>query len=202
MNPLDELIKMFGDFPGIGPRQARRFAYYILGRPDGEISTLSRLMSEVKKNVKSCNDCARFFPSSENSVVCDICRDKTRDQTMLVVVSRDVDLEATEKSGAHHGLYYVLGGSVLILEKNPEKRVRIKGLITRIDAMKDLKEIVLSLSATPDGDHTAEYIKSAIKDKVNDRKILVTVLGRGLSTGSELEYADTDTIQSAMKNRH
>jgi recombination protein RecR len=124
-----------------------------------------------------------------------------------MIVSRDVDLDAIERSHLYHGKYFVLGGSVPILDKEPEVHIRLKELVARLNVMvgKDLGEIVLSLSATPEGDHTVDFLKSTIKEKVpaiGAKNIKITVLGRGLSTGSELEYADSETIRNALESRH
>lgn len=123
-----------------------------------------------------------------------------------MIVSRDSDLESIEKSGAYRGLYFVVGGTVPILDKEPEKRIRLKALLERVSQSPELKEVILSLSATADGEHTAAIIKEAIgkiagDNLTNGKRLNVTVLGRGLSTGAELEYADGETIKSALKHR-
>jgi len=119
-----------------------------------------------------------------------------------MIVARDTDLETVEKSGAYAGLYFVLGGTVPLMEAEPEKRIRLKALVEKAAAASDsLKEIILSLNATPDGEHTANLVHSALKDGLSGRSIKITVLGRGLSTGAELEYVDGETIRSALKNR-
>ena len=116
-----------------------------------------------------------------------------------MIVSRDVDFEVIEKSKVYNGYYFILGGVIPILDKEPEKRVRLQELTERIKKG-DLKEIILSLNATADGEHTADFIKNYIKEKVFG-DITVSILGRGLSTGAELEYSDADTIKNALKNR-
>ncbi|MDB5259267.1 MAG: recR [Candidatus Taylorbacteria bacterium] len=203
MDPISRLAEYFRDFPGIGPRQAKRFVYYLLTRNAGTLDEISRLILEIKKQVHICSRCFRFFNAQNAAVgnVCPICADKDRDQSILMVVSKDADFEAIEKAHVHHGLYFILGGTVPILEKNPEQRIRSRELMNRLSDDVSIKELVLSLSATPDGEHTADVIRSLAKDIVAERSIRVTVLGRGLSTGSELEYADSDTIKSAFNNR-
>jgi recombination protein RecR len=117
-----------------------------------------------------------------------------------MIVSRDVDLDSIEKSHVYNGLYFVLGGTIPILEKEPEKKVRLKELKEKLDDT-DFKEIILSLNLTADGENTAEYIRQFILDNSFDNGIKITVLGRGLSTGSELEYVDAETIRNALENR-
>jgi recombination protein RecR len=117
-----------------------------------------------------------------------------------MIVSRDVDFEAIEKSKVYHGYYFVLGGIIPILEKEPEKRVRLKELQARI-SKGQFKEVILSLNANAEGEHTADFIRDYIAQNFANKNIKVSVLGRGLSTGTELEYADGETIKSALKNR-
>ncbi|MEY2664552.1 MAG: recombination protein RecR, recombination protein RecR [Candidatus Parcubacteria bacterium] len=206
MDPISRLTEYFREFPGIGPRQARRFVYYLLTRNTAALEELSRLILEIKKQVHVCNRCFRFFNTQSNASLCPICTDRNRDQSVLLVVSKDADFEAIEKTHVHQGLYFILGGVVPILEKNPENRVRSRELIARLMSSFEtgatpIKELVLSFSATPDGEHTTDFIRSITKEIALEKGITVTILGRGLSTGSELEYADGETIRSAFMNR-
>ena len=208
MDPINKLIELFSEFPGIGPRQARRFAYFVLTRPHAFLEDFLRNITAAKKSLKVCTSCQRFFTStnasSNASKMCSICDDDTRDHASLMIVARDSDLEAIEKSGVYSGLYFVLGGNVPILEKEPEKRVRLADLKKRVSGgptSGKLVEIILSMSATPDGEHTAEVVRSFLEKNVDTSKIKITVLGKGLSTGTELEYSDTETLKNALKNR-
>lgn len=199
MDPISKLAEYFKEFPGIGPRQAKRFVYYLLTRNTSHLEDMSRLILEIKKSVRVCSSCFRFYPDGKSST-CPICSNKNRDISTLMIVSRDVDFEAIEKSKVYNGLYFILGGNILILEKEPEKRVRLKELKEKI-SKGDFKEIILSLNATPDGENTADFLKDYIKENFSEKNIKISILGRGLSTGTELEYADGETIKSALKNR-
>lgn len=207
MDPVSKLIELFSEFPGIGPRQARRFAYFILTRNNGFLDDFIRNITAAKKSLRVCSLCQRFFTSAEGrptQKTCSICSDDTRDCTSLMIVARDSDLEAIEKSGVYRGFYFVLGGIVPILEKEPEKRVRLKELkkrVSRDPISGKFAEIILSMSATPDGEHTAEVVKVFLEKNAASSKIKITVLGKGLSTGTELEYSDTETLKNALKNR-
>ncbi len=207
MDPVNKLIELFSEFPGIGPRQARRFAYFILTRNNGFLDEFVRNISAAKKSLRVCSSCQRFFTSTNTSgsasKMCSICSDDTRDHASLMIVARDSDLEAVEKSGVYNGLYFVLGGIVPILEKEPEKRVRLAELKKRVQGLPLYKntratlvqEIILSMSATPDGEHTAEVVKVFLEKNIKDSKVKITVLGKGLSTGTELGifgYGDTE----------
>jgi recombination protein RecR len=216
MNSIQKLTELFADFPGIGPRQARRFVYFLLTRHERYLEDLTSLIKELKKDIRVCDSCYRFFQEKNSqhlSTLCDICRNPNRDTSVLVIVSRDVDLENIEKTHAHHGLYFVLGGSVPILEKNPETRIRSKELLKivkeRINNSSDkkpenkekLKEIILAMNATPEGENTGEYIENYLRPIIAEHNIKISHLGKGISTGTELEYSDTDTIRNALKNR-
>lgn len=205
MNNLEKLVELFRQFPGIGPRQARRFAYFLLTRDSNYVRNLSSLISEVKSGVKECSSCHRFFlPEVKNKGLneCEICENKNRDRSILMIVSRDVDLEAVEKSGTFNGLYFVLGGTLPILEENPEKRIRIKELVLCIKGNEnEISEIILGLNANPEGEHTAEFVVVTLSPIAKEKNIKISHLGHGLSTGTELEYIDPDTLKSALKNR-
>jgi recombination protein RecR len=203
MDPVSKLIELFSEFPGIGPRQARRFAYFILTRNNGFLDDFVKNITAAKKSLRVCSSCQRFFTSTNTSgsasKMCSICSDDTRDHTSLMIVARDSDFEAVEKSGVYRGLYFVLGGIVPILEKEPEKRVRLAELKKRVQGLP--LEIILSMSVTPDGEHTADVVKAFLEKNAASSKIKITLLGKGLSTGTELEYSDTETLKNALKNR-
>lgn len=200
MEPLYRLEEIFAHFPGIGPRQAKRFVYYLLNKSPSFIAEFTRLVEEVKKSTSECELCHRIFiQRNQKSALCNICSDSSRDQSILMIVARDSDFETVEKSGAYKGLYFILGGTVPILDKEPEKRIRLRALLEHIEKSKELREVILSLNTTPDGEHTAELIKAKIKTA--GETPAVTELGRGLSTGAELEYVDANTIKSALQNR-
>ncbi|MEI6397038.1 MAG: toprim domain-containing protein [Candidatus Taylorbacteria bacterium] len=204
MDSLRRLEEIFAHFPGIGPRQARRFVHYLQGRPATQVAELVRLIGEVKSDTTECSKCHRYFIGNEK--VCAICANPERDTSTLMIVARDSDLESVEKSGAYKGLYFVLGGTVPILDKEPEKKIRLRAMLERVS--KDdvgggsFNEIILSLNTTPDGEHTADIVRDALKKiSSTNNATKITILGRGLSTGAELEYADSETIKNALGNR-
>ena len=208
MNSIDRLAELFAKFPGIGPRQAKRFVYYLLYRHNGYINDLVEAIKNLNKEIIQCVDCRRYFASSPASrghatKVCSICADEHRDNSMLMVVPRDIDLEAVEKSGSYKGYYFVLGGTLPILEKEPERRIRSKELGVRIKkGLEDgLKEVVLAMNANADGENTADYIREQLRNLDRTSELTITTLGRGLSTGAELEYADPETLKSAFEHR-
>ncbi len=198
MNSIDKLAEIFARFPGIGPRQAKRFVYFLLSKNGDYSSEVVKAIESLKKEIIQCESCMRFFVGNgHKKQVCSICSDESRDDSMLMLVPRDIDFEAVERSSSYKGFYFIIGGVVPILEKEPEKRIRLKELESRIKKNKNLKEIILAMNANLDGENTAEFIKQKFKAST----ITFSTLGRGLSTGSELEYADTETLKNAFLHR-
>ncbi|MCC7160135.1 recombination protein RecR [Candidatus Nomurabacteria bacterium] len=203
MDIIDKLTEVFKEFPGIGERQARRFVYFLMSRSPAYSENLSILISDLKKEIAQCKECFRFFILSTNKKenLCDICNNANTDSSTLLVVEKDSDLESIKKSRVYNGKYFILGGLVPIVEKTTKSRVRISELQERIKREKDLKEIILAFSISPQGDHTDTYVREQIKDIAEKQNIKISSLGKGLSTGTELEYSDNDTLKNALKNR-
>ncbi len=209
MNSLNRLIELFGKFPGIGPRQARRFVHFLLSQNGSYIEEFVSLLRSLKREVARCPSCERFFSGKHTpEAPCPLCANIHRNRSLLMVVEKDIDADIVEKSGTYDGLYFILGGTVPILEKNPEMRIRVKELekiigerVKKTDGVNALTELILALSATPDGEHTAGYLLSRLAPLTEANGFKVTMLGRGLSTGTELEYSDSETIKNAFKNR-
>jgi len=212
MNTLSHLTALFSEFPGIGPRQAKRFVYFLLSKDPSYANELVKLISKIKEKVKICDSCFRFFNAEKPSSTCNICLDKSRDTCVLAIVSNDVDLENLEKSHSYKGLYFVLGGVVPILEKNPQEKIRARELEKIVNKKtgvendenknEKLQEVILAMSCNPEGEHTADYVKNLLSPMAEKSGFKITTLGRGLSTGTELEYSDADTLKNALSNRH
>jgi len=202
MDIIDKLTEVFKEFPGIGERQARRFVYFLMSRSPAYSENLSSLITELKKEVGQCKECFRFFIiSKQKEKTCDICANTNIDSSTLMVIEKDSDLESVKKSRVYNGKYFILGGLVPIVEKNTKSRVRIEELKQKISKSENLKEVILAFSLSPQGDHTDSYVREQIKDIAEKQKIKISSLGKGLSTGTELEYSDNDTLKNALKNR-
>ena len=204
MNSIEKLVRKFSEFPGIGPKQARRFVYFLIRKPEGYIDEFKREISELRAEIELCSECKRYFAKNGKSKkACNICLDESRDMDSLMIVGRDIDLDNIEKNHSFPGKYFVLGGSVPVLDKNPEQRIRLNEMVKLVETRsKDgLKEIILGLDANSDGEYTAEIIKRSLSPIIEKHKIKISELGRGLSTGTELEYSDPETIKNALKNR-
>ncbi|MEA2701966.1 MAG: recombination protein RecR [Candidatus Parcubacteria bacterium] len=196
MDRVEDLAHAFERFPGIGPRQAKRFVYYLLARTQSDRSKLSELISRLSEDVRQCSECMRFW--SGKAAMCTYCSDPSRDDAQLMLVEKDQDLLAVERSGSYKGRYFVLGGSLTLSGKGA---IREKELVNRVEkgAQGVLTEIVLALSATSEGEHTADHIRGLLQPLRGHLRFYA--LGRGLATGSELEYADSTTLSAALQNR-
>lgn len=203
MNPIEKLTAAFERFPGIGPRQARRFVQHLLSGPESARRELSQAIAKLGSETRVCGRCYRWFVKSGGSEkLCAICTSPRRDATALFVVEKDADLDNVEKSG-FKGLYFVLGGTIPLASEEPGKHIRLQELLVRLQNPEEkLAEVILGLSATTEGEHTRQILQEKIEPLALTASFKLTSLGRGLSTGSELEYADPDTIAQALGNRH
>lgn len=197
MDKIDELATAFARLPGIGPRQAKRFVYYLLAAPAADRTKLAELLTTLGESVHQCPECLRYFNSSTRTV-CNYCSDKTRDDALLMLLEKDQDLAAIERAGTYRGRYFVLGG---VLTLSGRGAIRERELVSGVKrrAANGLKEIVLALSATSEGEHTADHVRELLAPYRNSIKI--SALGRGLATGSELEYSDAETLRAALAGR-
>lgn len=198
MDPIERLAKHFEHFPGIGPRQAQRFVQYILRSSQSTRREFIDALQSLGGAVHQCPECMRFHAGEKK--LCGICANPERDKSQLAVVASDADLAALERSGTFRGQYFVLGGTISLASEKTSG-LRVKQLLDSLEprAKKGLHEVILAFPANPEGDATAVRIREEIV--AHAPSLTVTALGRGLSTGSELEYADPETIKSALDSR-
>ena len=204
MTSFEKLIQHFEHFPGIGSRQARRFAFHVLTQNYEDSEELAELIRTIRSHVAECVSCHRFFSkNNSDNPNCGLCNDTNRDRSKLTIVERDTDVDAIERSGTYDGLYFVLGGTVPLLNTQDVKKLRGGALKVLLEtrAEEGLKEVILGFSVNPDGENTGRYIEILLKENIEKYEIKISHLGRGLSTGSELEYADPETIKNSIKNR-
>ncbi len=197
MDHIEELSRALARLPGIGPRQGKRFVYYLLAAPATERAKLAELIASLGKDVRQCPECLRFYNGS-TAKICRYCSDTTRDDALLMLVEKDQDLAAVERAGTYRGRYFVLGG---VLTLSGKGAIREKELLHVVEKRlkNNLKEIVLALSATSEGEHTADRVRALLAPW--REQIRISELGRGLATGSELEYSDGETLRAALTNR-
>lgn len=203
MSPFDNLQQLFMKFPGVGPRQAKRFAYFLLRQGASYRKELMVAIEKIGDAISQCPECFRYF---ENSVgrLCDVCASSETNKTQLLIVEKDVDLDSIKRSGLYNGRYFILGGLLPLLERNPQEKIRIKELIAYIQTKAEeygLKEIIFALSLNQEGDNTMQYVKKTIEPFSKEYNITVSSFGRGLSTGIEIEYSDPETLESAFLSR-
>ena len=203
---IQKLIDLFTKFPGIGPRQATRFVFFMLkNRP--VIHELTSTLTEVDAKIAFCQLCYRALEKNDGqkNQHCQFCRDAKRNQRQIAVVEKEADLQNMEKTGAFAGLYHVLDGLIAPLDPNSAKNLHLKELYERIKMLLEKEEkceVILATGATTEGDMTALYIDRILAplQKLH-AGLKISRLGRGLSLGSELEYADEVTLKNALTNR-
>jgi len=207
-HPIHELTDLLSELPGVGPRQARRIVQFFLRKNGTFRSDVAERIVNLSKSVFQCPSCFRFDEGTANGL-CSLCKDSSRDPKILMVVEKDVDIEGVEASNAYRGRYFVLGGLLpLARQRKNAGNVRTKELLARIQKnlpapaggqAGGVTEIIFALATTPEGDFTAHELAKEIKTL--NSELLVTLLGRGLSVGAEIEYADQETLRNALKNR-
>lgn len=199
-NSIEKLVKTFLRLPGIGQRTAKRFVFFIL--KENLIDEFLQNLKDLKEKIKFCSFC--FLPFEGKDDLCPICKDPTRDRTTICVVEKETDLEAIEKTKIFSGVFFILGGKISSLEKKEIEKLRISELIERIQNPRKfglldakIKEVILAFSQTVEGETTMLYLR----EKLKDLKIKISLLGRGLPTGGELEYADEGTLRGAFEGK-
>ncbi len=193
---IKNLIDHFSHLPGVGPKTALRFVFYLLKQPKVEVEKFSAALGVLKNQIAVCQICQNF--SEKNP--CSICDDSRRDHGIICVVAEYQDLPVIENTGEHQGTYHVLGGVLDPLHGVTPDQLKIKELVTRIqNSNGKIKEIILALNPDLEGETTMLYLTKLIKSF--GKQIKITRLARGLPMGSDLEYADEVTVSDALKGR-
>ncbi|MBV8386083.1 MAG: recombination protein RecR [Acidimicrobiia bacterium] len=190
--PVQELIDQLGRLPGVGPKSAQRIAFYLLKLPKEDAERLAQAITEVKARISFCRRC---WNVSEGEL-CEMCRDERRDPTIVCVVEEPRDIVAVEKTQEFHGLYHVLQGAISPIEGIGPEQLRVKELLTRVDA-EGIKEIILCTNPNLEGEATAMYLARLLKPL----GLTVTRIASGLPVGGDLEYADELTLGRALEGR-
>ncbi len=201
MNNIDRLQELFKRFPGIGPKQAERFVYFLLRSGSVYKQDLAKTILSINNEVKLCESCGRFFLPSGESNYCKICADPTRDLDKLLIVEKEKDIDKIEASGAYSGMYYVAKGSISPLHDAKKHKQYLHTIKEKARKQDGLSELILAFSATFEGEYSARFIKEEFEKDEELKTIKVSLLGRGLSTGLEIEYSDPETLKYALKNR-
>lgn len=192
MNETETLIRLFSRLPGFGVRSARRTVLYLIKKRETQFLPLISAMNAVAEHIAVCPVCGNF----DEQTPCAVCRDEKRDPTVVCVVQDVADLWAIERSGAFKGKYHVLGGLLSPIDGTGPDELKLPVLEKRIRE-DNVKELILALPATVDGQTTGHYIA----DRFRNAGIRISSLAQGIPVGGELDYMDDGTIRTALASR-
>lgn len=191
---LTDLIDAFGLLPGVGPRTAERYAYYLAKHGGDSPHQLAAALQSLNSGIGYCKKTFALVAAGKD--LSDLYTDPRRDKKLVAVVAEPFDVVALEKTGQFSGTYHVLGGLVSPIDNIAPEQLHVAELVKRIDD-DNVKEIILATNASVEGESTALYIQQ----QIGARKVKVTRLARGLPVGVDLEYADQITLGRALDNR-
>ncbi|MHC2000891.1 recombination mediator RecR [Methylobacterium sp. CM6241] len=189
---IERLIQLLARMPGLGPRSARRAALHLIKKRETLLAPLAEAMQVASERIVVCQECGNV----DTSDPCTICRDASRDPSILVVVEDVSDLWALERSGAVTARYHVLGGVLSALDGVRPEHLNLASLVDRA-GNGDVREIILALNATVDGQTTAHYVTESLAH----HGLKVTRLAHGVPVGGELDYLDEGTLSAAIRSR-
>ncbi len=189
---LDKAVSELSRLPGIGKKTAFRLALFLLRQNESDVDAFTDAISRMRKEVKYCKVCHNISDTD----VCPICADSNRDASTICVVENVQDVMAVENTQQYHGLYHVLGGIISPMDGVGPDSLEIDSLVERV-AKGDVREVILALSSTMEGDTTAFYISR----KLAPYDVTLSAIARGISVGNELEYTDEVTLGRSILNR-
>lgn len=189
---LEKAVNEFSQLPGIGRKTALRLVLHLLRQSTTQVDDFSNAMVEMKHNIKYCKVCHNISDTD----VCPICSDARRDTTVVCVVENIQDVMAIENTQQFNGLYHVLGGIISPMDGIGPNDLEIESLVERVRSG-EIKEIILALASTMEGDTTNFYISRKLKEF----DVKLSVIARGISVGDELEYTDEVTLGRSIINR-
>ena len=196
--PLEALIQELKKLPGVGQRTAERLAFHLLNQPEEEVELLREALRAIKAEIVLCRECFNFAEARgpDEGALCGICRDPGRDRSVICVVSHPQELWKIEKTGGYPGLYHVLGGLISPLRDVHPEDLHIEELMARL-RRGDVREVILALDPTVEGEHTSLYLARQIKPL----GILTTRIAQGVPIGRDLEFTDEATLSRALQGR-
>ena len=189
---LERAVESFSQLPGVGRKTALRLVLHLLRQSTEDVDSFADAITRVKHDVKYCKVCHNISDTD----VCSICSDPRRDASVVCVVENIQDVMAIENTQQFHGLYHVLGGIISPMDGIGPNDLEIESLVKRVEEG-EVKEIILALASTMEGDTTNFYISRKLKDK----QVKLSVIARGISVGDELEYTDEVTLGRSILNR-
>jgi recombination protein RecR len=191
---LTNVIEALGRLPGVGPRTAERYAYYLVRTDPARAQSIATTLNDLHAGIGVCRKTFALIPADQE--LSDLYTDPRRDKTVVAVVAEPFDIVALEKTGQFNGTYHVLGGLVSPIDNVGPEQLHIEELMHRIDE-DTVEEIILATNASVEGESTALYIQQ----QIGDRPVKITRLARGLPIGVDLEYADQITLGRALEGR-
>lgn len=196
--PIHDVAAEFDGLPGVGPRAALRYAYWLVNQPKEKLLRFSDALRRLADGVARCHICGLWSDASP----CSICTDPRRSDKELCVVASAQDVRVIEESGAFKGRYHILGGTLDPVSGRTPENLYIPSLIERLlDASSKTTEVILAFDPDIPGDTTVLYLKKKLTDRDFGRPLRVTRLARGLPNGATLEYADEMTVAEALEHR-
>ena len=189
---IERLIQLLARLPGLGPRSARRAALHLMKRRESLMLPLADSLRQAAERLLNCSLCGNLDISDP----CALCADPRRDGALICVVEDVADLWAIERSGAFKGRYHVLGGTLSALDGRGPEDLRLDALAVRARAP-EVREVILAVSATVDGQTTAHYIA----ERLGSSDLTISRLAHGVPVGGELDYLDDGTLTAALKSR-
>jgi len=192
VSEIDRLIELLARLPGLGPRSARRAVLHLIKKREALLLPLATALAAAAETIRACSRCGNL----DTQDPCVICRDERRDPSLLCVVEEVADLWAIERSGAFGGRYHVLGGTLSALDGRGPEQLRVDDLVAGARAP-EVREVILALSATVDGQTTSHYLS----ERLADLGVTVSRLAHGVPVGGELNYLDDGTLTAALKAR-
>ena len=200
MNSLEHLAELFRRLPGVGSRQARRMVYHLLHEPQNRRNAMGEAILNISDGVSQCKSCLSFFEHvyDPDRDMCHICTDHARNNKLLLLVQKDADIDNIEASKTYDGMYFVLGGLLPLNSDNPQMIRNIGQLLFKLQNSK-INEIIIGMPFTTDGEHTRIHLTEFLEKEFPTIKF--STLGRGMATGSELEYLDPETLKNAIEGR-
>lgn len=189
---LENAVNEFATLPGIGQKTALRLVLHLLNQPRADVEKFSHTLLQLKNEIRFCDTCHNI----SDHQICEICNGVKRDKTLVCIVEDTRDVMAIENTGQFHGVYHVLGGLISPMDGIGPSDMNIDSLVKRVDKG-DIKEIILALSATMEGDTTIFYLYKKLKDS----GIQISAIARGIAFGGELEYVDEITLGRSIATR-
>ncbi len=189
---IEQAVDAFSQLPGVGKKTALRYVLHLIKQNHDDTTYLSSIIQQLKTDLKYCQNCHNICESD----ICEVCANNSRDKSVVCVVQDYRDVMAVENTGLFRGLYHVLGGLISPMDGVGPGQLNIESLVNRV-AVGEIKEVILALNATMEGETTSFYIYR----KLAPHQVELSAIARGLAVGDELEYADEATLGKSITNR-